>query len=78
MKYCIGCKHLNFDSGEHTSYGSEWTGEYGGEDAQFACALGHWKLPIELEETKLVDITSNMEKAETCQDFSERTTTEPT
>lgn len=72
MKYCIGCVHLNFDSGERVSHGSEWTGEYGGANAQFACGKDHWRLAIELEQTEFLDIASAMAKAETCPDFDER------
>jgi len=52
-------------------------GTYTGPGSHFApellCKKQHWQYSIEDDDAKIVDIEKEMSKAETCPDFSERT-----
>jgi hypothetical protein len=70
VKYCIGCKHLNFFRAD-PGYDTECTAGIGAHEASLACAKGHWHEEI-TENGDLPFIERAMQKAETCPDFSQR------
>lgn len=70
MKYCIGCKHLNF----YPRVPGDWTeatGTYGANEAEMFCSKGYWREEMGPEAT-LENFQRAMEKADTCPEFSER------
>jgi hypothetical protein len=75
MKYCIACAHLDFFKAD-PGYDTECTAGIGATEAEFACGKGHWRRDIS-GDYDLPNIEQAMQKAETCPDFSERTSGEP-
>lgn len=67
VKFCIGCKHLDYDSATY--------GEYG-EAGKFFCRKGHWK-SVAPDYMSMDEFAAEMAKADTCQDFSERAVPHP-
>jgi len=78
MKYCIGCQHLYFKPGHGDDQcGSTMTGAWGAEDAELSCQKDHWKLELgEYGNVEIFDIEAAMKKAETCGDYTERSSGE--
>lgn len=70
MKYCIGCKNLQYTDKE-MSHGSSMTGSWTSEEASMSCKHGHWKEYLD-EYRNLFNFAKAMEKAESCADYEER------
>lgn len=76
MKYCIGCVYLDLMPGYQGEGGGSWTGPGCIYDPKLMCAKGHWDLTIANQDTggptHILDIETEMRRAETCKDYKER------
>jgi len=69
MKYCIGCKHWNYEPGREGYHYSEYTHD-SGESCVIECLKKHWELDTENDTRE--QFANYLEMAEKCPDFEER------